>query len=229
MLRPLVVAMAIATCAAPAMSSMVLDRTIIRFDADGPARQDVQIANTGEETLYLQVDVLEVRNPGTEREEQVRASDPDAIRLLATPSKMILPGGSRKLMRLVNLAGNDDAERIFRVNVRPVVGELSPQGMAVKVVVAYQLLVIVPPTHPAPNLAYAREGTQITFRNEGNTNVLLHGGEQCPPASSGADTCTTLEAHRLYAGNRWQLSLPYDAPLEYSITIGDDNSRRRFD
>ena len=227
MKRLVISMMAMLIWSEPTLSNMVVDRTIIRFDSSQASRQDVQIANTGEETLYLQIEVFEVQRPGTDAEEQLRLSDPNAISLLATPNKMILPGGSRKLLRLVNLAGNSDVERIYRVNVRPVIGELEANTMAVKIIVAYQLLVIVRPNEPLADLGYEREGKRITFRNDGNTNVLLHSGEQCAADANGE--CARLKPRRLYAGNRWQVMLPYDGPLEYSVTIGEANVRQRFD
>ena len=139
----------------PVIGSMVLDRTIIRFVAGEPSRQDVLITNSGAETLYLKVEVFEVKDPGTPSESREKPTDPNAVTLLATPNKMIVPAGGRKLVRLVNLGGHG-LERIYRVNVTPVVGELEARGMAVNVVVAYQLLVIVSPGEPAVDLDFKR-------------------------------------------------------------------------
>jgi P pilus assembly chaperone PapD len=212
----------------PVIGSMVLDRTIIRFVAGEPSRQDVLITNSDAETLYLKVEVFEVKDPGTPSERREKPTDPNAITLLATPNKMIVPPGGRKLVRLVNLGGHE-LERIYRVNVTPVVADLETTGMAVYVVVAYQLLVIVTPEEPAVDVDYERIGKQAIFTNRGNTNALLHSGEQCPPNPDVTGGCVQLEAHRLYAGNIWKLELPYDAPFEYSLTIGKANTRRRFD
>jgi len=211
-----------------ATATMVVDRTIIRFEAGEPSRQDVLITNNGAETLYLKVEVFEVKDPGTPSERREKPTDPSAITLLATPNKMIVPSGGRKLIRLVNLGGHE-LERIYRVNVTPVVGELKATGMTVNVVVAYQLLVIVAPGEPVIDLDYERTGKRATFKNHGNTNALLHGGEQCPADPNSSSNCVKLEAHRIYAGNVWELELPFDTPFEYSLTIGEAHSRRRFD
>ncbi|MEJ2130529.1 MAG: fimbria/pilus periplasmic chaperone [Gammaproteobacteria bacterium] len=211
----------------PALADLVVDRTVIRFDTDTPARQDIEITNTEKDALYLAMDVYEVEDPGTDAEAQLRPKDPNAVTLLVTPDKMILSPGSRKLLRLVNLGGSGDKERIFRVKVRPVGREIESSTDAVTIV-GYEILVIVRPRNPHPILRHERQGRRITFINDGNTNVLLHSGEQCPAEGAARKGCATLIPKRLYAGNRWELTLPYDAPVEYSITIGDDDMRRRF-
>jgi P pilus assembly chaperone PapD len=211
----------------PALADLVVDRTVIRFDTDTPARQDIEITNTEKDALYLAMDVYEVEDQGTDAEAQLRPKDPNAVTLLVTPDKMILSPGSRKLLRLVNLGGSGDKERIFRVKVRPVGREIESSTDAVTIV-GYEILVIVRPRNPHPILRHERQGRRITFINDGNTNVLLHSGEQCPAEGAARKGCATLIPKRLYAGNRWELTLPYDAPVEYSITIGDDDMRRRF-
>jgi len=59
----------------------------------------------------------------------------------------------------------------------------------------------------------------MTFVNSGNTNVLPSDGKQCNPISP--TECSDLTSHRLYADNEWQLELPFDAPVTYSIRSFD--------
>ncbi len=214
-------------CTQGAQADMSLDRSILTFDAHGSPRQDVEITNTGSENLYLETEILRVSQPGTDAETRERVLDPDAIDLLVTPARLIVPPGARRLLRVVNLGEPADVDRIYRINVRPVVGPLEAETTAVKVVIAYQLLVILRPVDPRPELAWERNGRQITFSNTGNSNVLLFNGVQCPPA--GGDCVELNRAQRLYAGNSWTLELPLDAAVEFTTGIGQRNARQRFD
>ncbi len=207
-------------------ADMSLDRSILIFDAHGTPRQDVEITNTGSENLYLETEILRVSNPGTEAETRERVLDPDAIDLLVTPARLIVPPGARRLLRVVNLGDPAEVDHIYRINVRPVVGPVEADTTAVKVIIAYQLLVILRPSDPQPELTWDRQGRSITFTNNGNTNVLLFNGVQCPP--DGGDCIELNAAQRLYAGNSWTLELPYDGSVEFTTGVGQRNVRQRF-
>lgn len=221
--------------AGPTTAEMVLDRSILVFDADAAPRQDVEITNTGTETLYLDTETLVVTDAGTDAEQRTPVDDPDAAGVLVTPARMVVPPGGRQLVRVVLLDAPGATDRIRRINVTPVVPPQEARSSAVKVVVAYQLLVIVRPERPEPDLRWTRTGSTIRFENAGNSNVLLYNGRQCPSSADGEpaaeeDACVDLSvARRLYAGNAWTLELPLDAPVEFTATVGDTNSRRRFD
>ncbi|TVS17018.1 MAG: hypothetical protein EA417_08470 [Gammaproteobacteria bacterium] len=209
-----------------AQADMSLDRSILIFDAQSTPRQDVEITNSGSENLYLETEILRVSQPGTEAETRERVLDPDAIDLLVTPARLIVPPGARRLLRVVNLGDPAKVDHIYRINVRPVVGSVEAETTAVKVIIAYQLLVILRPSDPQPELIWDRQGRNITFTNNGNTNVLLFNGVQCPP--DGGDCVELNAAQRLYAGNSWTLELPYDGSVEFTTGVGQRNVRQRF-
>lgn len=212
-------------------AEMVLDRSILVFEPDGPGRHDVEVTNTGADNLYLDTEILRVTDPGTPEEQRLEVEDPDAAGLLVTPSRMVVPSDGRRLVRLVLLEDPGATDRIYRVNLLPVVPPQEADRTAVKVVVAYQLLVIVRPRDPQPDLVWSRDGRHIRFENRGNTNVLLYRGSQCPEGAAGdSEECVELGiARRLYAGNEWELELPLAAPVEFTTTVGSRNIRRRFD
>lgn len=213
--------------AATTQADMSLDRSILVFDTGSAPRQDVEITNSGAENLYLETEILLVTAPGTEQETREQVLDPEAIELLVTPARMIVPPGARRLLRVVYLGEPPEVDRIYRVNVRPVVGPVEAEATAVKVIVAYQLLIIIRPEDPQPELVWQREGRQLEFSNRGNSNILLFNGVQCPP--TGGDCVDLNTARRLYAGNDWSLELPFDAPVEFTTGIGQRNVRQRFD
>lgn len=216
-----------------ASAGMAVDRAIVTFKPGDTPRQDVLVMNAGKEPLYVQVEVLEVQNPGTEAEKRVAVKNPEEIGLLATPLRLRVEPGGKRPLRLVNLKPKSAQERVYRVNLSPVVGKIAAEGdanaMAVKVVVGYQLLVLVSPAEPQELLEVRREGRLAVLRNAGNTNILLFSGQQCPTAEAEEASCRTLPDRRLYPGNEWRLELPFDQPFDYQLTVLERNQKRRFD
>ncbi|MBD3649138.1 MAG: fimbria/pilus periplasmic chaperone [Pseudomonadales bacterium] len=205
---------------------MYVDRSIVIFEPDSPPRQDVKVSNTGEEVMYVQVEVFKVNNPGEENEERLKVDNPRELQLIATPNKLIIPAGGQKLIRIVNLDQANETERVYRINVTPVLPPLQEETSQLRIVVAYQILTIVQPDEPESKLETNREGQVITFVNNGNSNILLSEGSQCNPATS--DECEDLPSQRLYAGNTWQLELPYDGPVSYSVRSYDGIKKQIF-
>ena len=197
---------------------MLLNRAIVIFKPGQVPREDVTILNQDEENLYVSVTILEVHNPGTDREERIKVTDPGQARMVVTPNKLIVPPLGRKPVRLVNLAPGDE-ETIYRVNVTPVLAPLEdPTTSVVRVVVAYQLLVIVQPRLPVENLQVTRDGRQLVFNNLGNTNFLISEGVQCDTDGGG---CEELPVKRIYAGNQFEVALNYDTPVSYKLTASE--------
>ena len=64
--------------------------------------------------LYVEVVLYEVKNPGEENEERIVVTNPKEAGFLVTPNRLVIPPGSRKLVRFVNMKPLDK-ERIFRI------------------------------------------------------------------------------------------------------------------
>jgi P pilus assembly chaperone PapD len=223
----------LALAAMPAQANMLIDRSIVVFKPGDAPRQDILVTNAGKEPLYVQVEVLEVQNPGTPKEKRVVVTDPEKITLLATPRRFMVEPEGRRSLRIVNQQPKAADERVYRINLSPVVGKLEMEGesnaMAVKVVVGYQLLVLTSPAEPREGLEVKRSGKSAVFRNTGNTNILLFSGQQCPSAQAAEADCQQLPDHRLYPGNEWTLELPFDQAFDYQLTTLEKNQKRRFE
>lgn len=200
----------------PLHAGILLDKSIVEFANGESPRKDIWVINDENENAYVKVQVLEVRNPGTDEESREEIVDPEAIGFVATPSKLVIPPKGRKLVRLVNLAPSGP-ERVYRVNFTPVLPPLEEEeGATVRVVIAYQVLALIQPDKPTEDLEIVRYGNDLTFRNKGNSYALLGAGVQC---DAQGDNCEDLPARRLYAGNEWKVVLPYaDTAAEYSLT-----------
>lgn len=207
-------------------ADMYVDRSIVIFEPDSTPRQDVKVSNTGEDVMYVQLEVFKVKNPGTENEERIKVDNPRELKLIATPNKLIIPPGGQKLIRIVNLDQDNETERVYRINVTPILPPLQEDTSQLRIVVAYQILTIVQPNNPDSSLEVDKNGKSITFQNNGNSNVLLSEGSQCKPGEN--DKCEELPSRRLYAGNVWELELPYDAPVSYTVRTYDGIKKQIF-
>ena len=211
-------------------ANMVISEAILHFEPGKPLRKDIEIENTGDETMYVQVEPMVVRSPGTEDEEREIFKDPREAGLLVTPNKIVIPPKGRKLVRFVVLKQPINTDAVYRVTFRPISNGVEGQKnqIGVKVVIAYQVLVLVQPAKPEPNLVVKREGNQLKFKNKGNTNVLLREGKQCPSDTATEDECEMLRGNRLYAGNEWSVNLPSKRPVEYYLSVGTKNSIEKY-
>ena len=199
-------------------AGIILDRSIIDFSSTEPPRHDVTVINQGDDIAYVKVEVLEVLNPGTEKEERNIITNPEQIQFVASPSKLAIPAGGRKQVRLVNLAP-PGKEKIFRVNFTPVLPPLEEktEGLGVTFVVAYQVLALIHPAQPTENLIIKRDPNSISFHNQGNIYALISNVRQCD--KEGKNCQDDLGSKRLYVGNKINISLPYtDTPVTYKLT-----------
>lgn len=208
-----------------AHAGLSLSKAIIHFESDGTRSEDVIVFNQGTETLYVRIIPSLIRNPGTPEETREVYRDPRAAGLLVTPQRMVIPAGSRKRLRFVRL---DDVElstvdKVFRVVVKPEVGNIKATQTAVKIVVAYEALVLMQPTKARHKFEHSFKDKTLTITNTGNTNILLQKGYQCPQGQSKDDKnnqCVELTGKRLYAGNTWKIELPYLTPVTYQYLVG---------
>lgn len=215
-----------------ALANMSLDRMIVYFDPDKAPRQDIVVTNPDRENLYLQTEVYKVNNPGSDKEERIRITDPASLKLLATPQRAILPPSSRKTVRLVSLETPKDKEVVYRVTFKPVTGDLQATQNAIKILIAYQALVFIRPKNPEYKVTAKTDKETITFTNSGNINVLLRNGRYCSSSKEGS--CTDLEiGNRIYAGESWKLTLPEKAKpgkgfIQYGLFDGINEEVKKF-
>jgi P pilus assembly chaperone PapD len=194
-----------------------LTPAIVDLPPDQPPRSDLELLNDGAERLYVVVEPSQIVDPGTPSERRVQDVDPQKLGLLATPSRLVLEPGERKYVRVAMLVDPGAQDRIYRVTVKPVTGDVSAPATGLKILVGYDVLVIQRPAVPKALIAAKRVGMVLTMRNDGNTNAELFGGKQCD-ASGG--NCTPVAGGRLYAGTSRDVTLRNDGPVEYSVKVG---------
>ncbi|HVM98895.1 MAG TPA: hypothetical protein VMT68_01685 [Caulobacteraceae bacterium] len=216
---------AAALALAPAAhAGLAVSPVIVDVPPSAAPRADIEAMNDGADTLYVVIEPARIDHPGDVGERRVQDPDPQALGLLATPNRLVLAPGERKFVRLALLAPAGDTDRIFRVTVRPVVGQVNAGTTGLKILIGYDLLVIQRPARPVATIVATRDGATLTLRNTGDTNAELFQGQACDAARR----CAPLAGHRLYAATSWSIALAPGSTAEYQVKVGDKVTAERF-
>lgn len=202
--------------AGPASAQLVVDKLWIDLDTTSTGRADVVLKNESADRYYISVAPVEMLHPGTTEEQRIARSNPEELGLLVSPSRLVLDPGATRAIRIVSINPELAAERVYRIRVTPEVGQVQAgeasgdeRGISLKVLTAYDLLVVARPAQPESRLEAVRGDEELVLTNEGNTNTLLLDGKTCVAAPEG-ERCAPLEDRRLYAGAQWRIAL--DSP-----------------
>ena len=208
----------------PARAELVLSQLVVELKAGSKLRDDIEVWNNSPDRAYVAVEPSEIVNPGQKTEIRTQQRDPEKRGLLVSPARLILEPGQRKLVRVAVLSPSLERERVYRVTVKPVAGELASDQSGLKILVGYDVLVLARPADPQPRLTAERSGNLLTFRNEGNSSLELVDGRQCPAAGK----CIELPGKRLYAGAEWSEQLGSSLPVEYRVISSGRSETRTF-
>jgi P pilus assembly chaperone PapD len=211
--------------AGAASAGILLSDLIVELQPGKQGKEDIEVWNSSPDPAYVAVEPREILNPGTANETVRKDPDPEKLGLLVTPPRIILDPGQRKIIRVAMLAPPSDRERVYRVTVKPVAGELQSKDSGLKILVGYDVLVLVRPQSSAPSVTGVRSGRTLNFTNTGNVSVELVDGRQCDSARA---HCVDLPGKRLYAGASWSEPLASDLPVEYNVREPGGTVRRTF-
>ena len=200
----------------PASAELVLSQLGVELQPGKTSRQDIEILNGGPEVAYVAVEPREILTPGAAVESARVDPDPEGLGLLVSPARMILEAGRRKLVRVAALA-TQDRERVYRITVKPVAGKLPAAEAALKILIGYDVLVLVRPTDPRPQVTGVRSKNALTLRNIGNASVELVQGKKCDASGK---TCDPLPGGRLYAGGEKAIAIDSSQRASYMLKIG---------
>ena len=208
-----------------AHAEFMIASAIVEFTADGPRQQDIELVSRSKGNDYIEAEISEIVHPGQADESRRVLDDPTAAGLLVTPDKTVLTGGGRKVLRFVLLKEPDAEEHIYRVAIKPVIKGLDTSAkVGLKILVGYEVLVIVRPAAPLPRYEASRHGKTFTVRNTGNTDILFQNGKQCAAGAA----CVPAPVLRVYSGTVEHVELPLDIAAAYSIWDGADTSEKQF-
>lgn len=208
-----------------ARAEIVLSELIVELQPGKRTRADVEVWNNSPDRAYVVAEPAEVLAAGTSAESRRSDPDPEQLGLLVSPARMILEPGQRRLVRIAAIGPHAGRERVYRVTIRPVAGQLSAEESGLKLLVGYDMLVLVRPDKQEPRISGSRIGEGIVFRNTGNVSVELIEGRQCRAPD---ERCTPLPAKRLYAGAEWHVQTDGAPIVEFMLKSPSGVVRRRF-
>lgn len=207
-----------------ASAEIVLSQLVVDIAGSRPARQDLEIRNIGPERAYVSVSPAEILLPGLPGEKRQEERDPEKLGILVSPARLILEPGQHKIIRVAPLGAAPAKERVYRLTVKPEVGEITGEQSGLKVLVGYDVLVMVRPEHPQPRLVGEWNGSKLRIVNHGNTSVELTGGRQCAAPGN----CKDLAAKRLYAGAAWDVPVTDRNAVEFRFQFDGKTQSVRF-
>lgn len=208
-----------------AAAELVVSQLVVEFKPDGPRTADIEIFNNSEERAYAVVEPREVVDPGTLGERRVSTPDPAKLGLLASPARFILEPQQRRTLRIAAVGTATEKERVYRVTVKPVTGDVSGSESGLKLLVGYDLLVLVRPPVVRSAVRAQRSGSRLILTNNGNASVELAEGSQCDLSGK---QCQPLPAKRLYAGASWAQDLPAARGGRYQVRSAEGWSTLGF-
>jgi len=202
--------------ATPAGAELVLSQLVVDLVPGKQDRADIEVLNRSPDRSFVTIEPREIVAPGTPDEAARTDPDPEKLGILVSPERMVLEPGERRLLRIASLAPSD-RERVYRVTVEPVIGKLSSQSSGLKILVGYDVLVLVRPSDPRPHVTGSRSGTDLDLANDGNLSVELLGGRACDAAMR---NCRDLPGGRLYAGAKRSVPIGRAAKVQYQLKAG---------
>jgi P pilus assembly chaperone PapD len=225
--KRLSLALALSSALLPGTASadIVLSQVIVDFQAGEQDYRDIEIWNAGTERAFVTVEPDQILEPGLPNERRVHEPDPEKAGLLVSPQRLVLEPEQRRIIRIAAIAPRDHVERIYRVAVKPVAGDLGERPTGLKVLLGYDMLVLVRADAKSGEIMATRNGQTLVFENQSNTAQEIFDGKQCEPS---AKLCVDLPSTRLYPHARWSVALPKSGQAEYSISDGRSVIRHSY-
>lgn len=210
---------------AQARAELVLSQLIVELSPGNQSRSDLEVLNTGPDRAFVSVEPREILAPGTAMQSRNSEQDPEKLGLLVAPARLILEPRERRLIRIASIAPPSDRERVYRVTIKPVVGQLSSEASGLKVLVGYDVLVLVRPRELKPHVTGTRNGARLSLHNDGNASVELVAGERCQRKGN---HCEPLPGTRLYSGATIELQADAEERVLYKGKVENQTMLLEF-
>ena len=215
----------------PATAQIVLSEVIVDLDQKRGGAADIEVLNEGEQRTYVGIEPFEIFNAGTPQQQRQPLANPREAAVLVTPRKIVLEPGERKTIRIALLGPRPASDRVLRVTIKPVAGELVTNADALKLLIGYDTLVFVRADAIRGSIDAVREDGKAIITNNSNTAYELSQGKACPAdveTSSTNKECADLPGTRLYPGVTWSVDLSPQESGRYLVTAPGTRSELRF-
>lgn len=209
----------------PALAELAVSQLIVELRPAAQPKADIEIYNDSTERAFVAVEARELIDAGSIGERPFQSPDPEKLGLIASPARMILEPHQRRTLRIAAIVSEIERERVYRVSVKPVAGDVTSDQTGLKLLVGYDLLVLMRPKMISTDVVAVRDGNVLTLVNRGNASVELAEGRQC---DRNGDNCQPLPNKRLYAGASWRQPFPSNATGQYRLRSADGWSTVNF-
>jgi Mat/Ecp fimbriae periplasmic chaperone len=208
-----------------ARAEIALSQVIVDFEPNAATHQDIEVWNPGATRTFVVVEPYEIKNAGLPQEQRTSAPDPATLGLLVSPQRIILEPGQRRLVRVSAVTPRQQSDRIYRLTIKEVAGDVSAESSALMLLLGYDVLVMLRPEVIAGTVVARREGNRLVLRNESNTAQEIFEGQQC---NAKGDECLSLAGTRLYPGAELAMDLEYDTGGQFQVRYGQVVRELRF-
>jgi hypothetical protein len=160
---------------------IVLSKNLLNFDSSTKQTFDV-INLMPEKDAYFNIVINEVLEPSKiSKSPMAVVDDPIASGLLVSPSRSVVKAGEgKKSVSVLNLNQNLNKERVYRIDVSPVISGLKEVSKAqVKVLVGYDVLVHLQPANAKIQYQKGKKDGRFTLTNTGNSHFIATNGMAC--------------------------------------------------
>lgn len=195
-----------------------------------------RVTNTGDSTAFVRVSLYEIiYGEGEPQEIPLHDASPDNHndRLIATPSRLIIPANGMQATRLL-LVGERDRERYYRVRFVPVIPEKDDQfalpddqreayqaslQAGVSVLTGYGAILIVRPTRTHFDTRIEQTAAHYRLTNAGNSTVVLDELKECSAADQ--SVCEPSRVHHVMPGKTYRFDKKPGRTLHFNRIEGD--------
>lgn len=198
-----------------------VDRAIVSFTKAQGDILNATVQNSGKEAVWIEGVVEAIDRSGFPDEKRVPTED-----LVMSPKRFSIEAGGQRTIRLLLKKPLGETEQVYRIKFMPQAEEFNTEDMKngskttrLKVIFSVGMLVFGEPLDPKPKLTWDRSGGKVTFRNEGNVNVLFDDIEDCAADGTG---CRKIAGNRLYPGNVWEVPVSANRSLQLRKQTGSN-------
>jgi P pilus assembly chaperone PapD len=219
------------------LAQITVNKSVLEFNEDNLV-QDVDITNTGDYKIFLNLAAAKIKNPHTANPERIELKDPRTSPVIVSPKQVLIPPGQRKRVRVILRKTPKNVDDVYRLAIKPFTGDVQidsdrppdAKSSAVKILLGYDILLLARPKNAVGKLAVKRTSKALWFKNTGNTNVLLRRMQQC---NASGDECEDLQPNRVYAGEVYKVDLPKKGgakkyPVQVWQAIGLKNTKKTY-
>jgi P pilus assembly chaperone PapD len=210
----------------PVLAGIAVSPVQLILDQDHKSRDFSVFNQDPKKIAYVSISIEQADKSATSSTRKV-LNDPRKTGLLISPTKLALPPGGSRTVRISLIRHLQAQEQRYMLVVAPQEGELtmakSPSDenlrAAIHVIVAYGIEVMVAPLHPNTKLSLSRTGREITASNQGNTIVVLYGKQQC----ASPNQCEKFEGrYEIAPGTTQKIIVPKALPATFRQRVFED-------